>query len=219
MTIRETLKDAFAYPFRDNGRMILIWGTILGVASHFASLIPVIGLIAFLALSAYFCAIFFDIILTSATGTDDCPGFPDLADILEDLIFPYLKVIGAVFISFFPFIIANFVAPMPVIMVMLGLGIIYFPMAILAVAILNRFTAMGPQIVFPAIMNAGGRYWFTVAFLFLFLLAQSFVSSIFGDIPILGILLVAFLGMVALMVNGRTIGLLYREKEEELHWL
>lgn len=223
MTIKETLQDCLAYPFRDNGRMVLIWGMILGIffqlCSLVCSLVPVFGLIAMLILSAYFCAIFFDILVTSATGTDDCSGFPDLADLLEDLIFPYLKVAGVLIVSFLPAFLLDAVLPEVDFLVGSIFGIAYFPMAIFAVAILGRFTAMGPQVVFPAIVIAGGKYWLVVGSLLVLFLLKMFVLSFLDNIFIIGSILTAFVDMLALMLNARFLGLLYREKEEELGWL
>lgn len=219
MTIKETLQDCLAYPFRDNGRMVLIWGMILGIFFQLCSLVPVFGLIAMLILSAYFCAIFFDILVTSATGTDDCSGFPDLADLLEDLIFPYLKVAGVLIVSFLPAFLLDAVLPEVGFLVGSIFGIAYFPMAILAVAILGRFTAMGPQVVFPAIVIAGGKYWLVVGSLLVLFLLKMFVLSFLDNIFIIGSILTAFVDMLALMLNARFLGLLYREKEEELGWL
>ena len=54
--------------------MILLWGSILGVFSDLASLAGILGLIAGLFLAAYFCAIFFEIMMSSATGNSDSPG-------------------------------------------------------------------------------------------------------------------------------------------------
>lgn len=199
--------------------MVLIWGTILGILLQLCALAPVFGLIAMLVLSAYFCAIFFDILVTSATGSDDGSGFPDLADLLEDLIFPYLKVAGVLILSFLPAFLFDAVIPNVGFVVGAIFGIIYFPMAILAVAILGRFTAMGPQIVFPAIVSAGGRYWLIVVSLLVVFLLKIFVLAFLEDIFIVGNILSAFVGMVTLMINARFLGLLYREKEEELCWL
>ena len=40
-----------------------------------------------------------------------------------------------------------------------------------------------------------------------------------GGVFIIGTVIAAFLGMYSLMANGRILGLIYREKQEELDWL
>lgn len=224
MTTSEVLRDGFAYPFRENGRMILIWGAILGVGSGLVSFLPVIGLIAGLILSAYFCAIFFEIMITSATGSNDCIGFPNLSDLLDDLILPFFKVVAVGLFSFAPAILLAFsvlensVGEL-LFIPLVGVGIIYFPMAILAVGILGTFRGMLPDIVVPAILKVGGLYWAIVGILFGVFLVKIYLLGFLSDIFIVGALVSAFVSMLTLMINGRLLGLLYRNKEDELEWV
>ena len=44
-----------------------------------------------------------------------------------------------------------------------ALSCIYFPMAMMAVVVLGYFGALGPHIVIPAIIRAGGLYWLGVS--------------------------------------------------------
>lgn len=204
--------------------MILIWGAILGVGSDLASLLPVIGLIAGLILAAYFCAIFFEIMITSASGSNDCIGFPNLTDLLDDLIMPFFKVVAVGLFSFSPVILFAFTMPAEtgfgvVGFLLLVAGMIYFPMAILAVGILGTFRGMLPHIVFPSILKAGGLYWAIVGILFVVYLVENYLLGFLSEIFIVGALVSAFVSMLTLMINGRLLGLLYRNKEEELEWI
>ncbi|MDQ8190702.1 hypothetical protein [Roseibacillus persicicus] len=224
MRTTEILRDGLAYPFRENGRMILIWGAILGVASDLASILPVIGLIAWLVLAGFFCSTFFEIMVSSASGSDDCPGFPNLSDLLEDLILPFIKVVAVALFSFAPALIFAFTADggaatYVLLMALVGVGIVYFPMAILGVGILGTFRALSPHIVVPSIFKAGGLYWAIVGILFAVYVLQSFLLALLGEIFIVGALVAAFVSMLALMINGRLLGLLYRNKEDELEWI
>ena len=221
MSFRAVLQDAFRYPFRENGMMVLVWGTILGIFMSLAAFVPILGIIALLILSAYFCAIFFDIILTTSSGSDDCVGFPDLSDFLEDLILPYLKVVLAFIVGILPGMLLvillpelSFASLFPIVSMA-----IYFPMAILAMVVLGSFAGVSPHIVFPAIGRVGKLYWFIVALIVATNLTINLLSFITQDIFILGSIFNSFLTMLSLMIIGRLIGLLYRNRAEELDWV
>ena len=204
--------------------MILIWGAILGVGSYLVSFLPILGLIAGLILTAYFCAIFFEIMITSASGSNDCIGFPNLTDILDDLILPFFKVVAVALFSFAPAILfafsssEGFAAEM-IMLLLAGVGIIYFPMAILAVGILGTFRGMLPHIVVPSILKAGGLYWAIVGILFAVYVLESSLLGFLDQFFLVGALVSSFVSMLTLMINGRLLGLLYCHKEEELEWI
>ncbi|MDP0491317.1 MAG: hypothetical protein Q7Q71_09740 [Verrucomicrobiota bacterium JB023] len=224
MTKQNLLHDAVQYPFKGNGKYVLLWGALLGVATDLASLAGPLAFFALLVLSAYFCATFFEILVTSATGSSEEPGFPNLADIVDDIIYPYLKVVSCILVSFAPSFIYGWSVGSgdgsPVIsLVLLLLGAVYLPMAILAVGILDSFTAMLPQTVLPAIPRAGGLYWVIVAILFAVTMVTNFVDAVLGDVFVIGSLVMAAVSMLGLMINGRLLGLLYREKADELDWI
>lgn len=103
--------------------------------------------------------------------------------------------------------------------VLLIAGVIYFPMAILAVVVLGYVGALNPLIVVPGIFRAGWLYWLAVVLLYLIQLFEGVIADIFGGSLILGILVMALVGMYGLMTNARILGLVYKEREEELGWL
>ena len=204
--------------------MILVWGAILGVGSDLASLLPILGLIASLILAAYFCAIFFEIMVTSASGSNDCIGFPNLTDLLDDLILPFFKVVAVGLFSFAPAVLFAFSLPVGsasdvILFALMGVGLIYFPMAILAVGILGTFRGLLPHIVVPSILKAGGLYWAIVGILFAVFVVKIYLLGFLAEIFIVGALVSALVSMLTLMINGRLLGLLYRNKEEELEWI
>ncbi len=98
-------------------------------------------------------------------------------------------------------------------------GIVYFPMAMMAVVALGNLGAASPLLVFPAIVSAGGYYWVAVISLVFLYFAETFILESLSGFSIVGSLIAAFLGMYSLMANGRILGLIYREKGEGLGWL
>ena len=212
------VKDAFPYPFRGGGLSMLIVGGVLGAISDLVSLAPLLGFFGSMVILGYFIGIYFQIIQSTATGATEAPEYPEVSNIIEDLVYPVLQVIVVAFVSFIPLILTvafTDLSPVPGIV----LGIAYFPMAMMAVVVLGELRAANPAFVIRSIVSAGGVYWVAVASLLVLYCVESLVLELLGKSFIIGSLIVAFLGMYSLMVNGRILGLIYREREEELGWL
>lgn len=69
---------------------------------------------------------------------------------------------------------------------LLGLGVVYFPMAILAVVILGYTGALSPHIVLPAIFRGGWIYWLGVTLLLLLYFIGAVVEDIFSGHIMIG---------------------------------
>ncbi len=218
------LQDIFTYPFRGSGKYMLLFGVILSVISKIASFAPAVGSIAGLILAAYLTATYFEIIETTATGSDKAPVFPNVTSVWDDLIWPLLKSVIVALFSFAPLWIylicsgENNARPEWV-LALAGLGAIYFPMAMTAMVVLGYLGAMLPHIVVPAIFRAGGLYWLAVFLIILIFLAQGFLGDLLARIPILGAVVASLVEIVAMMINGRTLGIIYRERREEMGWI
>lgn len=218
------IQDIFSYPIRGSGKYMLITGAIIGIISDLASFAPVLGFVAGILLSGYFCAIYFDIIQTTATGSSEAPYFPDTMDILGDILAPMGKVIAVLFVSFLPLLAFIFTADDEYqttenYLLLAGIGAVYFPMAMLAVVVLGYLGALSPHIVLPAMMRSGMLYWLAVFLLILLYMFLFFVAGFLADSFMLSSLVFAVLGMYVIMANGRILGIIYREREEELGWV
>lgn len=213
--------EPFVYPFRGHGVSMLIAGAVLIVLSMVAGLGGIFGLLAGVFFSGYFCATYFSIVESTAVGHKEAPMFPDVSNIMEDLISPLMKMFGVVIISFLPAVIYFFIMQKMdgVYHCLLVLGIIYMPMAALAVIILGYMGAASPLTVLPGIVKAVGSYWIVVVLLLLVYGLEKFLEVIlFGNI-IIGSIILGFVGMYVLMVSARALGCLYRKKAEQLEWL
>jgi hypothetical protein len=216
-------KDIASYPFRGKGRYIFITGVIFSLISDLASLAPLIGGIASLFLFGYFCATYFQMIESSATGGKEAPEFPELSNIMDDIIVPVLKVLLALLVSFGPVLAytissgngANPWVSFP----LLAFGILYAPMAILSIVILGSIGAISPMIVLPAIVRAGWLYMAAVGILLTIYGGEMIISSALGNLFIAKHLILAAIGMYCLMANGRALGLIFRDRREELNWI
>lgn len=218
----KTIADALTYPIRGSGKYMLFWGAVLTIIGHFASLAPLFGFFSWIFISAYFCATYFSIVETTAVGQASAPQFPDVSNILEDLLFPLCKVISLIVLCLAPYLVLVFLQngkDAPLSDFFFYLGIFYFPMATLAVIVLGHLTAFMPQIVFPAIFRAGWSYLIAVVFLLAIYYLKLLLAAVFEGFPFFGALIMGLVGMFVMMAGARMLGLIYREHEEELNWL
>lgn len=217
------LSDAMTYAFRGSGKYMLVLVAVISIVADLASLAPAIGGIAKLILIAYICSLYFEVIQTTATGGYEVPEFPEISNLFEDLISPMLQTIMVIVFSFSPLLAYAWLGPPEssdtIPLLLMGIGAIYLPMAMLAVVVLGRLSALSPHIVLPAIVRAGWLYWAS-AFMILFLImTEAYVNTALGSISFLTYPLTALIGTYALLTNGRLLGIIYREREEKLNWL
>jgi len=216
------ITDSFSYAFRRSGKYMLITGAVLSVILSIVSVAPLFGFLSYIFLSGYFCAIYFSIIESTAVGDSEAPSFPDVSNILEDLAWPIIKVFLIGCLSFAPFILyilfvehgQNFISD-----ILLIFGMIYFPMAILAVVVLGYLGAFSPHIVIPSIIRGGWLYWLAVVLLYVIYTLQGILAQILGGHIILGTLIMGVVGMYVLMTSARILGLVYKSRKEQLQWL
>jgi len=218
------LKDILTYAYRGSGKYILIVCVALSVVAELAGIAPLVGPIAAFLLGAYFCAVYFQMIQSSATGGKEAPEFPDTANFFEDIIWPMLQIFVVFLASFGPsigyLIWAGDDRFNPIIGYgLIGLGVIYFPMAMLAVVVLGYTGALSPHIVIPAIFRGGWLYWVGVFMLCLLYLAGSFIEDALSGRLIVGTLVMSFVSSYSLMTNARILGVVYRERQDDLGWL
>ena len=216
------ITDSLSYAFRSSGKYMLVVGAVLSVISSIASIAPVFGLFAYIFLSSYFCATYFSIIESTAVGDTEAPDFPDVSNVLEDLVWPMFKVLLIGCFSYAPYIFyvlfvergENIVSDI----LFVG-GSIYFPMAVLAVVVLGYLGAFSPHIVIPSIVRSGWMYWVAVALLYVIYTLQGVVSELFEGHIIVGTLVMGFLGMYVLMTSARILGIVYKSRAEQLGWI
>jgi hypothetical protein len=216
--------DILTYAYRGSGKSILITCAILSVLASIASISPLFGGLASILFFGYFCAIFYQIILSTATGGKEAPEFPETSNIIDDIVMPVLQVIAVMIVSFGPFLIYEIfiLGDLPdtlLSMVLLCIGIIYFPMAMLSLVILGSMVAISPHIVIPAIFRGGWIYWVGILLLCLLYIIEIFVANIMEGNIIVGTFVMAIVSSYTLMTNARILGIIYRERQDELNWV
>jgi hypothetical protein len=204
--------------------MMIVIGSVFFGILNIGATAPFIGFAAWFAGLAYFTAFYFEIIVSTVNGNDECPGWPDITDILGDIIMPVLRSFGVLFLSFLPMMVV--LGSMgdvenrwgnPLVWVAIVWGAFYFPMAILNVVVGNEMAGALPHRVLPAIVRAMPRYLLLAALLAsVFILSR--VAVVFGaKIPFFGGLLSAGISLYFMMVQARLAGTFYLRRMEAEH--
>jgi len=241
------LPGAFTYPLRGAGVFVLIVCTIVISALDFLrphqisfslfSLILIFGAVFILmSFFGYLFSFMQNIIHSTAAGDEEMPGWPPF----DGLAGCFFQLAGAVVFAFGIAIALYCVAVFgeqpaagTYIIPALVLGCLYFPMALLAVAMKDSPLAANPLVVVHAIFKVPLEYLVTVVVLALVMgiraLGEPLISSVFPrgltthSMP----KLFAYLGaegfwklaaVYLLAVNMRILGLLYLTKKQKLGW-
>jgi len=229
-TFFSLLPGAFRYPFRKNGPILLICGTIVFTLAELAELILVrFGRVGFLGFAywmllvmtyGYLFAFMQSIIVSSTNGEDEMPGFPEVSNFFDDVFMPFFRfvMIGAVCIG--PGIAALIFGGPALGIPVLLLGALCFPMSLLTVSLADSVAGLNPLIIFSGISKVPGPYLVTCAVLLgVTSLAQILEMTLaLSGIPLLPMILAKPIGLYGLTVGMRILGLLYYTNKEKLAW-
>ena len=228
------LPGVFAYPFKGAGPFVLIVSMVVVAALDFIS--GGFGIFTRALFYGYLFAFMQNIIHSTASEDEELPGWPAWDDIGGCAV----RLLACVVMSFGPalglFVYAVYneeptagVAMIPAMI----FGCLYFPMALLAVAMKDSPLSANPLVVLPAIVKVPLEYVVTV----LLLAAVIGVRQV-GEIGLVelfpkGMLTHSvatllemfgarvgwnFIGLYLLAVNMRILGLLYVAKKRKLGW-
>lgn len=231
------IPSVFIYPFKGSGLFILIFSTIAISGLDFLRKYGIFYKITLtVVFYGYLFAFMQGIIHTTASEDEELPSWPSF----DDLGSGFLNLMGAVLLSF-GFAIALFAwavindesgAGIAMIPAMI-FGCLYFPMALLAVAMKDTPLAANPLIVIPAVFKAPLEYLVTVVLMAIvlgmryggqmlvdFIFANSFYTKSMGELLAMfaASALWAFVAVYFLAVNMRLLGILYVTKKNELGW-
>lgn len=205
--------------------MILL-GAVFSAILDVLQLAPYVGLLAALFSMGYFGSFYLDIISTTMTDRDEVPDWPSFTNFVDDILMPFLRLLGLFLLSFGPVIIV-FTAvsdsdpDILKVTAVIGCSIyacLYFPMAVLAAQAFGNLTAALPHVVFPGILKALPGYLLAVGALVLALFVSGLVEEFTSEIPYVGWFITGAITLYGMMFQGRLIGLIYRDKKEKLGW-
>ena len=217
--------EALTYPVRGNGWILIVTGAVFaGVLSLIGLAASRIGLAAAVFCGGYFSAFFLSIIRSTVFGEDAPPDWPSFTSFADDILAPYLRVLGLILVSFSPLLLVRLFgdasAPWyrPAMAIFLVTGFTYFPMAAMASTVADHLGGALPHIVLPSIFRTLPGYLGSVL---VFAGGAGVVLGIqwvASGVPVLGALLSVGMGLYGLMAGARIIGLLYRTHHERLPW-
>ena len=228
-TFGKAVSGAFKYPLRGNGLILLIIGTILyalmdaflGTRIRMLNFYHLIAkIIAFVLGYGYLFAYMQRIVTSSASGEDEPPEWPEVSDISSDVIRPFWQLTFTIVVAFLPaFFVAEYLGPIPG-QLANALGIVYFPMALLAVAMADSYTGLNPVYVASSIMKIPKQYFLTcLIFVGINLMWTNLRHDIYQiDIAFLPQVCYWFAYLYVLIVGMRILGCLYFLNRRQLGW-
>ncbi len=109
------------------------------------------------------------------------------------------------------------------------IGALYLPMAFLAVSLFDTVEALNPLFIVPSMLRVKREYLATCGVLLAVYLGHVLIDGLLRMIPTQGMgtklilavvseMILALVGMYALIVEMRILGLLYRSNKETLNW-
>jgi pSer/pThr/pTyr-binding forkhead associated (FHA) protein len=220
----KSIPGAFVFPFRGNGLILLVSGTVFFVLVNFLG--GAAGMVG-IGLGVFSCGYLFaflqSIITTSGMGEEEPPSWPDFDNWTESGLGPFLQLLGILVVCLGPaFLYSRFASH-----VQFGLaaglwiaGLLYLPMALLAVAIYDNLAALNPVLILLSIWRVPLPYAATcsvLGLLLLMMLGSNWVDENL-NVPLLPNIVDEFLLLYTLMVVARVAGLLYFTTKDRLCW-
>lgn len=231
MTFGRGVADAFAYPLRGSGVWMLAVGALALLLAQYAAWLAshafLLGLLALVILTVgvvgYFFAFLKQVIVTSASGADTLPGWPDILSPAE-FVEPFLHFLALMAISFGPWMLWRMWGPevgsdwIP--WVLLGWGVLYCPMALVGLALADSVAGLNPLVIVPSILRLLGHYATAVSLAGVLVLVQLMGGRLADalSIPVVSSLAVHFLSLYLLVVTARILGVTYYLHREALGW-
>jgi len=235
-TFWDVIPQAFTYPLIGDGLGAWLGGVMLFALAEcivwLARFFPLrqfgfaIGVAVYIFLTAFVLGYLLDVITHSARGEPGLPEWPDITDCWDDAIRPLLLVFALSVISFAPCLIYMAVrweeVNWSLVHVLAVCGLLYWPMALLCVALTDDVAGLIPVIVLRAIFSLPVRYLVTCAIVFI-----AFEAGVTGrglvtrylPVAILGPLLQMAVILYFLFVAARSLGLLAYTAGGRLDWM
>ncbi len=231
--------SAFRYPFQGNGPWMLVGGTVLFSVLNYGRSFGF--LIAWLLATVLLVGIFGMLLIhvVQSTAADDTTqlDWPDIGG-LDDLIGTTAQILGSLLVVFVPFLYCaiRLVAEMSVgdgtgtelltwlaLTFVLGLvGLVYYPMSFLVIAMFGTVTAITPTIVLPAVIRTRWHYLLVLVLLLSLYIGHFALGMFSGSLPwwaeAVMFLPTQAVVLYLLIVSARLLGLLYLSNRGRLGW-
>ena len=230
------LPGTLVYPLKGSGLWIIVGWILLSAVRAYMAYLPSFGLLILFAkmlltlmVVGYLCAYELKLIVSSAAGEEVPPDWPDLSDLWSGVLRPILLVTATGVVGFLPawiYLFANFnmhgwhwgfVGSPHILLLLVVLGAIYSPMALLSVAMQDSLRGLNPLTVCVSIGRVFVPYLLTCGILVLLVLGSSVFNAL-PRIPVVSFVVSAAVFIYLLMVEMRLVGLLYYSYRFRLNW-
>lgn len=239
----KSVPAAFGFAFRGRGKIVLMFGAVffafVDVARIVVCLLWPLLTVLYYGMVAMFLT---DVARTAAQEGSNELDWPDFGN-LGEVAAEGLRILMLGLIVFGPAVVCLFmggahvmvmtgtayVAPTMAVWLiagalLLGIGLVYFPMALLAVAITDTIWAVHPRAIGRAMMNAPAEYGCVLTMLGAMFFVGVGIEVVFNAVPMgwmkVAVFLVLRLAMLYALVTGAyLLGLMYRARGQQFGWL
>jgi hypothetical protein len=235
-TFFELLPKAFLYPFKRDGIILLVTGTIffglLDAMLHGTSFggYFVSGYVVLVQLFAigYLFAYMKSVAVASAYGEDEMPKYPDFSNFYDDIMHPIILVFATVLLCFLPLGVYMYYIDYTLpgwetvgFYALLGLGCCALPVSLLSVFLHETVFALNPLLLIISVVRVPMEYTvvcIVLAILVGLRLLMMWLVMKTKIIPVLPEAADEFVSLYLLCVEMRIIGLLFHTRRKDLGW-
>ncbi len=224
------LGSAAGYPFRGTGWAMFLFGTVfLGVIEELFGAVELFsrfGVVA--ALPAvlvapflfYLFAFLMRVVEETARGNEEIPYWPEITDWWDDVILPTLRFFYALCVTLVPafWYWSSDGSSVIAFNVILGLGLFYFPMAVISMCMHESVWGMLPHKVIPAILKTFLDYVLIWGLEIGAVVAAYLLVNWVADVPYVGSILITAVELYLLIMVMHLLGILYAANENRIGW-
>jgi hypothetical protein len=232
----ELLPKAFVYPFKRDGLILLVTGTVFFGLLNALVGGPVMGgffaggYVVILRLFAlgYLISYMKAIVAVSAYGEDEMPKWPDFSDFYDDIMHPILLFFASALLCFAPVLVYMWYVDYDLpgwetfwYYTLWALGFAAMPICLLATFLHETVFALNPLVLVVTIFRVPIEYLVlcvVLAMLFACRLLVKYVALQTDIVPVIPSFVDGFLSLYFLAVEMRIIGLLFNTRRKKLRW-
>jgi len=225
-TLFHELPGAFRYPFKKDGWLLLVGGTLFFAFLNFLMTFAMLFALPIAIFSGGYLFSYMQAIITSsAQGEDELPPWPDFSDFIQDIVYPFVQTTGAILICFGPGLFVPLFVEQNTILraTLLIIGGLHFPMALTGVSIAQSLSGLNPAVILPSILRVPLQYAVACAVLGvvagIHMASDVYLRKLIGSIPLVTNCIGGFLSFYFLAVEMRILGLLYFTNRDRLRWI
>jgi hypothetical protein len=222
-TFSQMVGASFGYPFKGNGLILLLSGTLFFAFLDFITSSRAIVLVSLPVLLVkiitygYLFGFMQKIVSATADGDDEPPGWPDVSEIYQDIFQPFFLFLMTFVVAFGPALLVMSVAPLAGNLLMI-FGIFFYPMGLLAVCMADSVSGLNPLVVISAILKMPGAYTVACIFFGALVALRTIIPEGIPDIPMVKPLILEGFGLYLIMIEMRVLGALYYTHKEKFGW-